>query len=180
MNSDYIPFSKIVAELEKLCRQKVTGTLFVATKGNRSAQVMLDRGEIVYIYFFNKRGEEALALMSTVNAGKFRFQEGAVSRRTPLPSTDAIIRTLSGEQTSSTSSTQIVEKPSKEGGLGQEEMTVLETCLAGYIGPMAGIICEDHFGTAASLQAVVDALAAEIPSTEQAEKFRASVLEKLG
>jgi hypothetical protein len=45
---------------------------------------------------------------------------------------------------------------------------------------MAGFLCEDHLGDAVDLQTAIDALVAEIPSTEQAQKFRAMVLEKLG
>ncbi len=177
MTQDYIPFPEIISELKKLCTQRVTGTVFIATKANRSAQVIIDKGEIVFIYFFNKRGEEALELMSTIRAGRYRFQEGAVTRRSPLPSTDAILQSLlSGQKVTD----QVVEKRLTGPGLSQEQKNILESCLAGYIGPMAGIICEDHLGVASDLQAAIDALAAEIPSPEQAEKFRAMVLEKLG
>ena len=177
MTQDYIPFSEIVAEIKKLCAQKVSGTLFVATKANRSAQLILDKGEIVFIYFFNKRGEEALELMSTIGAGRYRFQEGAVSRRDPLPSTDSILQSLSGGQNIAASAS---ENRSTDFALSQEQKDVLETCLAGYIGPMAGIICEDHLDMVADLEAAIDALVAEIPSPEQAEKFRMIVLDKLG
>lgn len=177
MTQDYIPFPEIVSELKKLCTQRVTGTVFIATKANRSAQVILDKGEIVFIYFFNKRGEEALELMSTIRAGRYRFQEGGVTRRSPLPSTDAILQSLlSGQKVID----QVTEQRLNGPGLSQEQKNVLETCLAGYIGPMAGIICEDHLGVASDLQAAIDALVAEIPSPEQAEKFRVMVLAKLG
>jgi hypothetical protein len=177
MTQEYIPFQEIVAELRKLCIQAVTGTLFVATKANRSAQLMLDKGEIVFIYFFNKRGKEALELMSTIRAGRFRFQEGAVSRRTPLPPTDTILQSLAdGHKIPD----QDIEEPISTGlGLSQEQKTVLESCLAEFIGPMAGIICEDHLDVATNLQAAVDALAAEIPSSDQAKKFKVIALEKL-
>lgn len=177
MTQDYIPFTEIVAALKKLCGQRVTGTMFVATKANRSAQVILDRGEIVFLYFFNKRGEEALDLMSTIRAGRYRFQEGPVSRRSALPSTDAILQSLSSGQNFVD---QAGEQQSIGPGLTEEQKNVLETCLAGYIGPMAGIVCEDHLGAAADLDAAIDALAAEIPSSVQAEKFRAMVVLKLG
>ena len=177
MTQEYIPFPEIVAELRKLCIQAVTGTLFVATKANRSAQLMLDKGEIVFVYFFNKRGKEALELMSTIRAGRFRFQEGGVSRRTPLPPTDAILQSLiDGYKIPD----QDIQEPLSIGlGLSQEQKTVLEACLAEFIGPMAGIICEDHLDVAANLQDAVDALAAEIPSPDQAKKFKAIALEKL-
>ncbi len=177
MTQDYIPFPEIVAELKKLCTQRVTGTMFVATKANRSAQLTLDRGEIVFIYFFNKQGEEALELMSTIQAGRYRFQDGAVSRRSPLPSTDDILQFLIGKQKIAN---QVSENRPTGTGLSQEQKTVLESCLAEFIGPMAGIICEDHLGIATDLHAAIDALVAEIPSAEQAEKFKLMVLGKLG
>ena len=177
MSQDYTPFPEIVSALKKLCKERATGTMFIATKANRSAQVMLDRGEIVFIYFFNKRGAEALELMSTIRAGRYRFQEGPVSRRMSLPSTDAVFQSLLGGQKLAG---QASEPQSTGPGLNQEQKTVLESCLAGLIGPMAGFLCEDHLGDAVDLQTAIDALVAEIPSTEQAQKFRAMVLEKLG
>ncbi len=178
MTQEYIPFAQIVSALTKLCEKRVTGNLFIATKANRSAQLILDKGKIVFVYFFNKRGEEALELMSTIRAGRYRFQEGTVSRRMPLPATEAIIQSLSSGQILAAKN---VSAPiSSDPGLSQEQQDTLEACLAGFIGPMAGLICEDHFGGGSDLQAVIDALAAEIPSPAQAQKFRAMVMEKLG
>ncbi|TKB26173.1 DUF4388 domain-containing protein [Desulfopila sp. IMCC35006] len=178
MTQEYIPFPQIVSALTKLCEKRVTGNLFVATKANRSAQLILDKGKIVFVYFFNKRGEEALELMSTIRAGRYRFQEGNVSRRMPLPATEAILKSLSGGQ--KLGATDVSASSSTAPGLSQEQKNTLEACLAGYIGPMAGLICEDHLGEATDLQAAIDALAAEIPSPAQAQKFRAMVMDKLG
>ena len=178
MTQEYIPFPQIVSALTNLCDKRVTGTLFIATKANRSAQLILDKGEIVFVYFFNKRGEEALELMSTIRAGRYRFQEGTVSRRMPLPATEAIVKSLSSGQ--KLAETEVSNNLSPGSGLSQEQKNTLETCLAGYIGPMASLICEDHLGGAADLQKAIDALAAEIPSPEQAKKFRAMVMEKMG
>jgi hypothetical protein len=157
--------------------------MFIATMANSSAQIMLDEGEIVFLYFFNKRGEEALELMSTILAGRYRFQEGAVTRRTPLPATDAILKSLlSGQKVAAGQKilNKLGERQPAGPGLSQEQKNVLESCLAGFIGPMAGILCEDHLGHATNLKAAVEALVAEIPSAEQADQFRAMVMEKLG
>jgi hypothetical protein len=177
MTQDYIPFQEIVAEIRQLCGQGVTGTLYVATKENRSAQLILENGKIVFVYFFNKRGEEAVELMSTIRAGRYRFQEGAVSRRDQLPSTENILQSLIGGKLVAE---QVRDLLPAGPGLSQEQKNVLETCLAGYIGPMAGIICEDHLDVVADLPAAIDALAAEIPSPEHAEKFRTKILATLG
>lgn len=177
MTQDYLPFPEIITALRKLSKERVTGTMFIATKANRSAQLIFDRGEIVFVYFFNKRGEEALELMSTITAGRYRFQEGRVSRRMPLPTTDLILDMLAGQD--SGDNTPVQQGPS-EVGLTEEQKGVLESCLAGFIGPMAGIICEDHLGVISSLEEAVEALVTEIPSAAQAQKFRAMVNQKLG
>lgn len=175
MTHDYIPFSEIVAEIAQLSKQKVTGTLFISTQDNRSAQVMLDKGEIVYVFFSSKRGEEALALMSTIREGRYRFQEGsAIARRMQLPPTAAILQALAGGATGSTASPvqgQETRKVLVGNGLSAEQKGVLESCMAECIGPMAAIICEDYFNSIGDLSSMVDALAAEIPSPLQAKKI---------
>lgn len=186
MNQDYIPFSEIILEIGKICKQKATGTLFVSTSDNRSAQIMLDRGEIVFVFFSGKRGQEALMLMSKIEEGRFRFQEGGVvARRMALPSNQEILQALSGAPSQSvTSSWAAPAVPEKKaptgGGLSAEQKSVLEACMADCIGPMAAIICEDHFSSIGDLKSAIEALAEEIPSAAQAKKFREMVAERLG
>lgn len=183
MTQDYVPFSQIVSYIGNLCKNRSTGTLFIATGDNRSAQIMLDKGEIVYIFFSSKRGQEALSLMSTIQDARYRFQEGgSVSRRMQLPPTQTILQALaSGSgQASPPKQSGRVEKVVFGNGLSDEQKHVLETCLADCIGPMAAIICEDHFNSAGDLHAIIDALVLEIPSPMQVQKFRAMVNERLG
>jgi hypothetical protein len=182
MTQDYVPFSEIVNVIGSLCKKKATGTLFVATRDNRSAQLMLDKGEIVYIFFSSKRGQEALDLMAKMSEGRYRFQEGGViSRRMQLPPTQTILQTLSthSEQIPSPSREQVI-KTQVGSGLSAEQKSVLETCLAECIGPMAAIICEDHFNSVGDLSAAIEALAGEIPSLGQVRKFREMVSARLG
>lgn len=182
MTQEYIPFSEIVSEIAKLCKQKATGTLFVVTSDNRSAQMMLDKGEIVYIFFSSKRGEEALQLMSTIHQARYRFQEGGVvARRMPLPPTQAVIQSLIHGSSGpfAAASDKQPQKASNGSALSAEQKKVLETCLADCIGPMAAIICEDYFNSASDLQTVIEALSGEIPSAGQVQKFRTMVAEKL-
>jgi len=180
MTQDYIPSSEIIVEIGRLCDQKASGTASIATRDNHIAQIMLDRGEIVFIFFAGKRGQEALDLMTGIGEGRYRFQEGGVvSRRMPLPPTKDILQALRSGAAQASSSADEARTPDG-GGLTSEQKAVLETCLADCIGPMAAIICEDHFASVSSLQAAVDALAAEIPSPGQATKFREMVARGLG
>ncbi len=177
--ANYTPFSDIVLEIKKLCDAGKTGALYVATKKNKSAQIMLDRGNIVFVYFFTKRGKDALSLMMEIEAGRFRFQEGRITvKPMNLPPTSEILDYLmSGAKpseviniapTQSTAAAQI--QPDKQ--LSSAEREKLEFMLSKYIGPMAAIICEDTLDTVPDLQTAVEALASEIPDGAKAEKFR--------
>ncbi len=181
MTQDYKPLKDIVDEIGRLHRSRVTGTLFVATGENKSAQILFEDGEITSIYFFNRHGREALEKMSTIKVGRYRFQEGftPVRKRVDLPNTAVIIEKLEklcGEE----SSVKTVQSPGSGGEISEEEKSVLEKCLVEYIGPMAAIVCEDYFHGEMELQEIVEKLALEIPSPQQAMKFREEVLKKLG
>lgn len=184
MTQDYIPFQAIVTEIKRLCDLRLTGTMFVATKANRSAQIVLEKGEIVFIYFFNKKGQEAMELMLEIVAGRFRFQEGtAPARRSPLPPTEEIIRffqSRAGNETAAVGTAPASASAPDAEVLGSDQKAVLEAALAEFIGPMAGIICEDYLSSAKDLSMAIDSLAAEIPSADQAQKFRMQVKAKLG
>ena len=181
MAQDFIPSSEIILEIGRLCDQKASGTVFIATQDNHIAQIMLDSGEIVFIFFSRKRGQEALDLMTKIREGRYRFQEGGVvSRGMQLPPTQDILQALSIGSAQVSSSADGAHIPDGNSGLSPQQKTVLETCLADCIGPMAAIICEDHFSSGSGFQATVDALAGEISSPGQATKFREMVAKRLG
>ncbi len=180
MAQDYMPSSEIALEIGRLSDQKTSGTVFIATRDNHIAQIMLDRGDIVFIFFAGKRGQDALNLLTKIHEGRFRFQEGGVvSRGMPLPPAREILLALSSGPGLAPSSAEAAPAPEGK-GLSAAQKTLLESCLADCIGPMAAIICEDHFSSAGSFQAAVDALATEIPSPGQARKFREMVAKGAG
>lgn len=191
----YIPFAEIVNELKGYCLQQRTGIMYITTRKKRSAQLMLEKGEIVYIYFANKRGRDGLRLMSEIQAGKYRFQDGNVTnRRIDLPSNDEILRYLyaaagisfsqddlppASPPAASMNNTPAPAQPQGLLSLTVDQKRVLEDGLAVYIGPMAAIICEDHLETVSDIRTAVESLATEIPTQEQAMQFRQEMMRKL-
>lgn len=182
MAQEYTPFPNIVEAVQRLCTDQATGSFFIATESNRSAHLMLENGEIVFIYYYNQHGVDALEMMRSIDSGRYKFQKGLITdQRDQLPSTDEILRIMS-------SFTQEVDLKSTSAGptvstvqaLSTKQKSVFESCLAEYIGPMAAIICEDHLESAADIQSATDALVTEIPCAEQAKKFREDVMTKLG
>lgn len=185
MTQDILPFTEIIKELEKLCRNKATGTLSLTTATNRSAQVAIDHGEVVFIFYSGKMGEGALAAMAGIDGGRFRFQENSLpSRRMVLPPTATILSRLASSATSTAgaapSTTATSAAPSRSSGtLTAEQRQLLERCLAEHIGPMATIICEDQLRENLTIEEALDALAAEVPTPAAAEAFRKLVLSRL-
>ena len=177
MPNAYVPFSEIAKALAQRCKEGATGTFFVATDANRSAQIMLERGEIVYLYYANKRGVDALAVIPAITAGRYSFQEGSIGdARMDLPTTASILAELHRAGASAD------EVPSSTAAhpLTAHERKILRACLAEFVGPIAELVCDDHFDEAADLPSAVDALATEIASPSAAQEFRTLVAEQLG
>lgn len=178
MAQHYLPFSNVVEEIRQLCRKAVSGSLFISTDCNRSAHVIIERGEIIYIYYFNKHGIEALDAMCDIHNARHQFQEGMLTdQRTPLPHTDEIIKTLA-DITPQQEPDNAILSPVFE--CSDVQKAVLEDCLAEYIGPVAGFICEDTLTSVLSLEAALEKLAAEIPDDEESRLFRKEVQKQLG
>jgi Domain of unknown function (DUF4388) len=202
MTQDNVPFSEILKQLDKLCKQKATGTLSLTTSANRSAQVAIENGEVVFLFYSGKMGEAALAAMATIDSGRFRFQENSLpSRRMTLPATATLLARLkSGAATTSgnadvpspssnsaaistgsavTPAVSTAAPPRVASSLTAEQKQILERCLAEHIGPMAAIICEDQLRGTFNIEEALDALAAEVPTPAAAEQFRKMVLARL-
>lgn len=186
----YISLTELVVMLRQICVEHKTGIMYITSSTNRSAQVMIDKGKIVFIYYFNKRGRDALALMSEIESGRFRFQEGAATAlRADLPATDDILKLLSSVSDNTAASNmadvvknQVVGLPLNSGPkivLTKEQKQVLEDGLAVFIGPMATIICEDHLESATDAKMAMELLAREIPTESQAKSFREEMQRKL-
>ncbi len=179
MSAENIYTTKEIAEdLAKRCRERQTGVAYIVSENNRSGQIMLDQGAIVYVYYSNKRGEEAIDLLAVMESCRYRFQEGTLSV-TPmeLPATGDILSLLVSKSIPGPdiNDAQFPDPESDKGTgkpLTDEQIAILEKALATCIGPMATIICEDCLDPALDFDANVRALAAEIPSADQVEKFK--------
>lgn len=180
MSGNYLPFAQVVEEIRQLCRKEATGSLFISTDCNRSAHMILAKGKIVFIYYFNLHGIEALDAMGEIANARHHFQEGMITdQRTPLPPTGEILNTLTEIKTQSApQADDFVPAPVFE--CSAEQRSVIETCLAEYIGPVAPIICDDILKSVLTLDTALEKLAEEIPSEEDARQFLKAVQAQLG
>ena len=72
-----------------------------------------------------------------------------------------------------------VARPSAGAGVNAATKALLEKVMLTYIGPMAQIVCGDHFANATDARALTLALATEIPGKPQQAKFKAEIAKLL-
>ena len=183
--AELIPFLRIVENIKQLCAQRRSGTVFLVSDDNRMAQVQLENGEIASLLCRNRRGLEALGIMRGMQNARLRFDETYIAKaeRDNL-STQAIFDYLCGVALNAISPEKEAA-PSAKPAMAQD-MTltpdvkaVFQRIMLKYIGPMAEIVCEDHFEQAGNMRSLVQVLASEIPGPEQAAKFRAEIAKEL-
>jgi len=167
MSLELLPFPAIVAYLSKLCQEKHTGTLLITNNYHLLGQISIQDGEIVFLFSQGKRGINALPLLTAAKEGSVSFSEGKAPLTTPLPTTTDILEYLANANPNIAVSEDGSFRP-----LSPTAKTVLEQTLKEFIGPIAGLVCDDHFRTIVTLEAAIKALADEIPSPATAQQFR--------
>ena len=177
MTQEPLSLPAIVEYLRTLCEAQRTGTLFIMNNNHLLAQIGLDNGTIVFLFSQGRQGMNAVPVISAVASGNISFKEGAVpSLRTTLAPTAEVLRQLQetvhnaaiGDPRSS------LNRP-----LTDTAKLVLEETLKEFIGPIASLICADHFSKSANLDAVVAAMAEEIPNPAAAARFRTLAQQRL-
>lgn len=68
-----------------------------------------------------------------------------------------------------------VPKPAAAVGVTPATKAIFEKVMLTYIGPMAQIVCADHFATATDARTLAVVLAREIPGAENQAKFKAEI-----
>lgn len=207
-DADLRPRGQLIAELCSLCAARRTGTLFIITIENHPAQVILRDGEIAGLSYRLTRGPDALAPLKAFTAARSRFQQEAVQSADPkLPPTAEILALLgaesgplaAGPQPPSTGDTRPAgtARPPADtrpaagtaadldaGEAVGRLRPVIERELAEFLGPMAGLICQEHFADRTSLGAqeiakLVEAIAKEIGDPAKEAHFKQRVLSQL-
>lgn len=179
-NSSPISLATIVTELQRVCQEKLSGTINILTENRQLARISLLDGNIVALFCMSKRGAEALPLIRQLNPNWFQFIKGSsvtVTADSNLPATADIVNFLTSTASSSTRSEP--EKNTLLEMLPQRILTVLKEMLNEFMGPVAPMICNKVLRQASNLDSAIDLLAREIPDQQQAIKFQEQVRQKV-
>lgn len=84
-----LTYRELLLTLQKLCKEKRTGVMFIKNEARESAKLALEKGVIFDVAFRGVRGEEALALIKEITQGKATFSSrlgegGAVEKKINL------------------------------------------------------------------------------------------------
>lgn len=167
----------IVEQIRQLCTQLRTGTVFLVSDQNRMVQVHLDRGEIALLMHRNRRGQEALQIIAGMRQARLRFDEGYVTKaEKDTLSTRAVLDYLHAAALDAPPSAAApVGGEAPAIALSGELASAIEAILTRYIGPMAEIVCAEHFARATDLPALIQGLAGEFPVQAHAARFRVEI-----
>ncbi|MDB5920964.1 MAG: hypothetical protein JWR40_5198 [Massilia sp.] len=195
--AEMLPFQGIVDYLKQLCAQGRSGTVFLVSDDNRMAQVRLDNGQIASLLCRNLRGLEAVGILRGMRHARLRFDESFMAKgENDHLSNHAIFEQLFAEGPATPAATPAASAgraapavpataaaaaaPAPALLLTPHVKATIERVMTQYIGPMAQIICEDHFDAAGNMHALMQLLAGEISAPQQAAKFRLEIARELG
>ena len=171
----------IVEQIRQLCTQLRTGTVFLVSDENRMVQLHLDRGEIAFLMHRNRRGQEALQVIAGMRQARLRFDEAYVTRteKDKLSTRDVLEYLNAAAQDApvpDSAATAVAGRAMLQANaVTAEHKAVIQAILVKYIGPMAEIVCAEHFARATGLPSLVAALAGEIPVADHASRFSVEV-----
>jgi hypothetical protein len=198
--AEFTPLPSLLEQIANLCGQRQTGTVMLVSDDNRMGQMHLRAGEIVFVMCRGRRGRDALGIMRTMQAARLSFVAGAVdaaeaidwASKTVLDYLSGLLPDLPGQGSAGAPpggagaaaafaarpvapAPAAAPQPASAVAITPAIRAMFEQVMLAYIGPMAQIVCSDHFANATDARALTLALATEIPGAANQAKFRAEI-----
>ncbi|MEA9913271.1 hypothetical protein VDG39_11175 [Xanthomonas campestris pv. raphani] len=196
MSTEFRPLIEVLRELKALALKKASGFLFVVTEENHSCIIRINAGQIEEVVFRMLRNDEAVQRLTMVGAAKARFQvdPGAGMGKPSLLSEDSrqwlmggFEQDLGGAPAAPrapvapavvTAAATPVAAPSASpasvgGGSAPDERVrdALEKVALNYLGPIAGMLCDEAWEASSDIEQVLDQLGANLSTPQEAQKF---------
>ncbi|WDL52069.1 hypothetical protein [Xanthomonas campestris] len=197
MSTEFRPLIEVLRELKALALKKASGFLFVVTEENHSCIIRINAGQIEEVVFRMLRNDEAVQRLTMVGAAKARFQvdPGAGMGKPSLLSEDSRQWLMGGfEQDlggtpapvrapvaaapvpapAAASAAPTASEPASAGsGAAPDEAVrqALEKVALNYLGPIAGMLCDEAWDASSDIEQVLSQLAANLATPQEAQKF---------
>lgn len=195
MSTEFRPLIEVLRELKALALKKASGFLFVVTEENHSCIIRINAGQIEEVVFRMLRNDEAVQRLTMVGAAKARSQvdPGAGMGKPSLLSEDSRQWLMGGfEQDlggapapvrapvaaapvpapAAASAAPTASAPASVGsGAAPDEAVrqALEKVALNYLGPIAGMLCDEAWDASSDIEQVLSQLAANLATPQEAQ-----------
>ncbi|MBB5863342.1 hypothetical protein [Xanthomonas sp. 3058] len=198
MSTEFRPLIEILRELKALALKKASGFLFIVTDENHSCIVRLNAGQIEEVVFRMLRNDEAVQRLTMVNAAKARFQaDPGVGLGKPsllsedsrqwllggfeqdLGSAPAAPRAAAAPAAAPAAAAPVAAESaasvSADGGSAPDDRVreALEKVALNYLGPIAGMLCDEAWDASSDIEQVLNQLGANLSTPQETQKFMA-------
>ncbi|MEA9848755.1 hypothetical protein [Xanthomonas campestris] len=194
MSTEFRPLIEVLRELKALALKKASGFLFVVTEENHSCIIRINAGQIEEVVFRMLRNDEAVQRLTMVGAAKARFQvdPGAGMGKPSLLSEDSRQWLMGGFEQDLGGAPAPVRAPvaaapapapatpvatSAPASVGNGAVPddavrqALERVALNYLGPIAGMLCDEAWDASSDIEQVLSQLAANLATPQEAQKF---------
>ncbi|BDU21831.1 hypothetical protein [Dyella sp. GSA-30] len=183
----------ILRELHALAIKKSSGFFFIATTDNHSCTIRMRGGMIEDVIYSRLRGDDAVQLLSNTQGGRGRFQpdpgSNAAGRSTLSQAAQSWLlggfesgppRGLGGGGTQEPRSApppavSAPAGPPASAASGGHTAKIIERVALNYLGPIAGIICEEAFEASSDVEEILELIGKNLISGDEILRFKKEV-----
>ena len=181
----------ILRELHALAVKKSSGFFFIATTDNHSCTIRMRGGMIEDVIYSRMRGDDAVQLLSHTEGGRGRFQPDPGSQAAGRSSLSQAAqswllggfesgppRGLGGAQEPRSAPAPVAATPAAppaRATAGGNTAQIIERVALNYLGPIAGIICEEAFEASSDVEEILELIGKNLISGDEILRFKKEV-----
>ncbi|USJ00245.1 hypothetical protein MUG10_20200 [Xanthomonas prunicola] len=196
MSNEFPPLIEVLRELRALALKKASGFLFIVTEENHSCIVRINSGQIEEVVFRMLRNDEAVQRLTMVGAAKARFQvdPSAGLGKPSLLSDDsrqwlmggfeqdlggapaparAVVAPTPAPAAPVASASAAPGSSGNNAGPDDRVRDALEAIALNYLGPIAGMLCDEAWDASSDIEQVLSQLGTNLATPQEAQKFMA-------
>lgn len=195
MSHEFRPLIEVLRELNALVQIEASGFVFLVTEELHSGIIRLHNGQVKEVTFRMLRNDEAVQGLSMVSTAKLRFQPNDIpAYGNKMALNPASMKWLLGgfeqelagrSETTAAIAAATARAPAAPTGaapawVDKRVRETIEQVALNYLGPIAGMLCQEAFETHHDAKQVVAQLATYLNSPQESRRFTEDAHKALG
>jgi hypothetical protein len=181
VSSALSPFHLVLRDLVTLARRRVTGLFCIVTEDNRFASIKLREGKVLEVMYRSQFNEAAVEMLAQVRLARATFQAGPVGTvKHGAPGEAAVSWLLGGFENQTNVALRPPSPAGLNGAMSDVHKRVIEEIATGFLGPIAGVVCEGVFESSHDLDNIIHEIGTNLTDPEEVARFATAVRGALG